>query len=132
MCSNEAENTDDTEVSTEVKPKKRGAPQNLIPYTPETAKEASKRAAYCRTLRAQMRKKLLEAAVDAGIDKIYAKALKSGDIDSITVAREAMKLVGLDFASSEDAVQRTESKINSTIKGDGSIKFVIEDAKPEA
>lgn len=107
------ENIGGTEESTEVKPKRRGAPQNLIPYTPETAKIASQRAAYCRTLRAQMRKKLLEAAVDAGIDKIYAKALKSGDLDAMTVAREGMKLVGLDFGSSEEAVQRTESKIDA-------------------
>jgi len=112
MCK-DGENVDGTEEGTEVKPKRRGAPQNLIPYTPETAKIASQRAAYCRTLRAQMRKKLLEAAVDAGIDKIYARALKSGDLDAMTVAREGMKLVGLDFASSEESVQRTESKIDA-------------------
>jgi hypothetical protein len=122
MCK-EDETTDVTEETTEVKPKKRGAPQNLIPYTPETAKEASKRAAYCRTLRAQMRKKLLEAAVDAGIDKIYAKALKSGDVNAITVAREGMKLVGLDFASSEESVQRTEAKVDA--KNDTKLEVVV-------
>lgn len=123
MCESENENVNVTEDTTEVKPKKRGAPQNLIPYTPETAKEAAKRAAYCRTLRAQMRKKLLEAAVDAGVDKVFARALKSGDLDGITVAREAMKLVGLDFASSEDAVQRTESKIDA--KTDTKLEVVV-------
>lgn len=123
MCKDD-ENTDVTEETTEVKPKKRGAPQNLIPYTPETAKEASKRAAYCRTLRAQMRKKLLEAAVDAGIDKIYAKALKSGDVNAITVAREGMKLVGLDFASSEESVQRTEAKVDA--KTDNKVEIVVQ------
>lgn len=112
MCKDD-ENTDVTEETTEVKPKKRGAPQNLIPYTPETAKEASKRAAYCRTLRAQMRKKLLEAAVDAGIDKVFVRAIKSGDINSITVAREAMKLVGLDFGSSEESVQRVQANVDA-------------------
>ena len=122
MC-NEDGKENVTEETTEVKPKKRGAPQNLIPYTPETAKEASKRAAYCRTLRAQMRKKLLEAAVDAGIDKIYAKALKSGDVNAITVAREGMKLVGLDFASSEEAVQRTEAKVDA--KNDTKLEVVV-------
>lgn len=122
MCT-EDKNTDGTEETTEVKPKKRGAPQNLIPYTPETAKEASKRAAYCRTLRAQMRKKLLEAAVDAGVDKIYLKALKSGDLDSISVVEKAMKLVGLDFASSEESVQRTESKIDA--KNDTKLEVVV-------
>lgn len=122
MCK-DTENIDGTEESTEVKPKRRGAPQNLIPYTPETAKIASQRAAYCRTLRAQMRKKLLEAAVDAGIDKIYARALKSGDLDAMTVAREGLKLVGLDFASSEEAVQRTESKIDA--KNDTKLEVTV-------
>lgn len=122
MCT-EDKNTDGTEETTEVKPKKRGAPQNLIPYTPETAKEASKRAAYCRTLRAQMRKKLLEAAVDAGIDKIYAKALRSGDIDAMTVAREGLKLVGLDFASSDEAVQRVQANVDA--KTDNKVEIVV-------
>lgn len=122
MCK-DGGNVDGTEEGTEVKPKRRGAPQNLIPYTPETAKIASQRAAYCRTLRAQMRKKLLEAAVDAGIDKIYARALKSGDLDAMTVAREGLKLVGLDFASSEEAVQRTESKIDA--KTDNKIEVTV-------
>ena len=122
MCT-EDKNTDGIEEATEVKPKKRGAPQNLIPYTPETAKEASKRAAYCRTLRAQMRKKLLEAAVDAGIDKIYAKALRSGDIDAMTVAREGLKLVGLDFASSDEAVQRVQANVDA--KTDNKVEIVV-------
>lgn len=122
MCKDNG-NIDGTEEATEAKPKRRGAPQNLIPYTPETAKIASQRAAYCRTLRAQMRKKLLEAAVDAGIDKIYARALKSGDLDAMTVAREGLKLVGLDFASSEEAVQRTESKIDA--KNDTKLEVTV-------
>lgn len=127
MCKDDKK-TDATEATTEVKAKKRGAPQNLIPYTPETAKIASQRAAYCRTLRAQMRKKLLEAAVDAGIDKIYAKALKSGDLDAITVAREAMKLVGLDFASSDESVQRVNVKADVDAKTDNKLEIVVKDA----
>ena len=126
MCKDD-ENTDGTVEDTVVK-KRKGAPQNLTPFTAETAKQASQRAAYCRSLRAQMRKKLLEAAVDAGIDKIYAKALKSGDVDAITVAREAMKLVGLDFASSEESVQRTVTKVDSTVKSDNKLVITIEDA----
>lgn len=121
MCKDD-ENTDGTVDDTVVK-KRKGAPQNLTPFTPETAKQASQRAAYCRSLRAQMRKKLLEAAVDAGIDKIYVKALKSGDLDAMTVAREGMKLVGLDFASSDEAVQRTEAKIDA--KNDTKLEVVV-------
>lgn len=125
MCK-EDENTDVTEESTEAKPKKRGAPQNLIPYTPETAKEAAKRAAYCRTLRAQMRKKMLEAVVNEGLDKYIVKAIKSNDPDMITVLEKASKLVGIDFGSSEEAVQRTEAKIES--KSDSKLEIVVKDA----
>lgn len=128
MCKEE-ENTDGTVEDTVVK-KRKGAPQNLTPFTAETAKQASQRAAYCRSLRAQMRKKLLEAAVDAGIDRIYAKALKSGDIDAMAVAREGLKLVGLDFASSEESVQRTETKVDASVKAkaDTTLNITFKDA----
>lgn len=122
MCKDD-ENLDGTASDTPKKVKTLPAAMEQYKYTSETAKEASKRAAYCRSLRAQMRKKLLEAAVDAGIDRIYAKALKSGDIDAMTVAREGMKLVGLDFASSEESVQRTESKIDA--KTDNKVEVVV-------
>lgn len=112
MCKSD-KNTDATASDSAPKPRKLPQAMEQYKYTPETAKEAAKRAAYCRSLRAKMRKKLLEAAVDAGIDKIYAKALKTGDVEAMTVAREGMKLVGLDFASSEESVQRTESKIDA-------------------
>lgn len=121
MCKDEEK--EDVTVKDTVVKKRKGAPQNLTPFTPETAKQASQRAAYCRSLRAQMRKKLLEAAVDAGIDRIYAKALKSGDVNAITVAREGMKLVGLDFASSEESVQRTEAKIDA--KNDSKVEITV-------
>lgn len=122
-----AENTNGIQNKTLKKVKKggnpNGNPQNLIPWTPETAKQASERAAYCRTLRAQMRKKLLEEAVKAGIDQIYVKALKSGDIDAMNVAREGMRLVGLDFASSEESVQRVQANVDA--KTDNKIEVVV-------
>ena len=110
-------------VDNTVAKKRKGAPQNLTPFTPETGKAAAERASYCRTLRAQMRRKLLETAVDAGVDKVYARALKTGDTDLMNVAQIAMKLVGLDFAASEDAVQRTEAKIDS--KTEGKLEVVV-------
>lgn len=124
MCK-EDKNADATVDNTVVK-KRKGAPQNLTPFTQETAKQASQRAAYCRSLRAQMRKKLLEAAVDAGIDKIYAKALKNGDLDAMTVAREGMKLVGLDFGSSEEAVTKMEVKADAKV--DSKLEIVVKEA----
>ena len=122
MCKEE-ENTDASVAGSVSKPAKRTLPKGMTPFTPDTAKTAAARSAYCRAVRAEMRKKLLEAAVDAGIDKIYAKALKSGDVNAITVAREGMKLVGLDFASSEESVQRTEAKVDA--KNDTKLEVVV-------
>lgn len=129
MCKDD-ENVNGTASDTPKKVKTLPAAMEQYKYTSETAKEASKRAAYCRSLRAQMRKKLLEAAVDAGIDKIYAKALKSGDIDAMTVAREGMKLVGLDFQSSEEAVQRVDVKADAKVnaKTDTTLNITFKDA----
>lgn len=122
MCK-DSENTDVTASDNASKARKLPQAMEQYKFTVETAKEAAKRAAYCRSLRAQTRKKLLEAAVDAGVEKIYLKALKSGDLDSISVVEKAMKLVGLDFASSEESVQRTESKIDA--KNDTKLEVVV-------
>lgn len=120
------ENVNNTALNTAQKPK---TGKTLPPamrkfcYTPETAKEASQRAAYCRSLRAQMRKRLLEVAVSSGIDTIFEKALKSGDIDQINLVREGMKLVGLDYGSSEEAVQRIDAKLDA--KTDNKVEVVV-------
>lgn len=129
MCKDD-ENLDASVSDSVSTPKKRTLPKGMTPFTPDTAKTAAARSAYCRTLRAQMRKRLLEAAVDAGIDKIYAKALKSGDIDAMTVAREGMKLVGLDFQSSEEAVQRVDVKADAKVnaKTDTTLNITFKDA----
>lgn len=118
---------DDTTLNDNVAKAKRPVPKQLTPFTAESAKEASKRAAICRSLRSQARQKLLEAVINEGIDKYMIRAMKSMDPDQIAVVEKAMKLVGLDFASSEEAVQRTETKVEA--KTDNTLKFIIEDAK---
>ena len=122
MCK-DGENVDGTASDNAQKGKKLPQAMEQYKFTVETAKEAAKRAAYCRSLRAQTRKKMLEAAIDAGVDKIYIKALKTCDPDAIAVVEKAMKLVGLDFASSEESVQRTESKIDA--KTDNKIEVTV-------
>ena len=122
MC-NEEGNTDASVSGSVSKPAKRTLPKGMTPFTPDTAKTAAARSAYCRAVRAEMRKKLLEAAVDAGVDKIYLKALKSGDLDSISVVEKAMKLVGLDFASSEESVQRVQANVDA--KTDNKVEIVV-------
>ena len=122
MCKDE-ENTDASVSGSVSKPAKRTLPKGMTPFTPDTAKTAAARSAYCRAVRAEMRKKLLEAAVDAGVDKIYLKALKSGDLDSISVVEKAMKLVGLDFASSEESIQRVQANVDA--KTDNKVEIVV-------
>lgn len=117
---------EDTTLTDTVAKAKKPVPKQLTPFTAESAKEASKRAAYCRTLRSQARQKLLEAVLNEGIDKYMIRAMKSMDPDQIAVVEKAMKLVGLDFGSSEEAVQRTETKVEA--KTDNKLEIVVKDA----
>lgn len=121
---------DDATVNDIVGKTKKAVPKQLTPFTPDSAKEASKRAAVCRSLRSQARQKMLEAVLNEGIDKYIVKALKSMDPDQITVVEKAMKLVGLDFASSEESVQRTETKVDASVKAkaDTTLNITFKDA----
>jgi hypothetical protein len=88
---------------------------NLKKFTPMTAKEASALAAKAKQMRKQMRAKLLETAIDEGIEKYFAKALKNMDAEGIAVVEKAARLVGLDFASSEESVQRVDVKSDNKV-----------------
>lgn len=81
-------------------------------------------------MRVKMRAKLLEVAINEGIDKYYAKALKNQDADAIEVVAKAAKLVGLDFASSEDAVQKVDVKSDNKVTTTGPLNITFSDAKP--
>lgn len=97
------------------KPKKNPVPKGLTPFTPLTAKQAQEASARARSLRKQFRAKLLETAVNEGLDKYFAKALKTMDADAIEVVSKAAKLVGLDFGSSEEAVQKVDIKADAKV-----------------
>lgn len=83
------------------KPKSEGG--NLQVLTPMKARELAALSNKVQAIRKQMRAKILQAAVDEGIDQYYIRALKSLDLDGIAVVEKAMKLVGLDFSSSDEA-----------------------------
>ena len=110
-----AENSEENSVK---KPKK----SNGVVFTPLTAKEAQKASVAARNMRTKMRAQLLDAAIRVGIDKIFEKALKQNDENAMAVVEKAMKLTGLDFASSEDAVQnvkvdsKSEATVNQTVR----------------
>lgn len=83
------------------KPKSEGG--NLDVLTPMKAKELAALSNKVQALRKQMRARLLEAAINEGIDKYYVKAIQTMDPDAIAVVEKALKLVGLDFSSSDEA-----------------------------
>lgn len=97
------------------KPKKNPVPKGLTPFTPLTAKQAQEASARARSLRKQFRAKLLDTAINEGLDKYFAKAIKNMDAEAIAVVEKAAKLVGLDFASSEEAVQKLDLKSDNKV-----------------
>ena len=106
--------------------KKRPQNANLQPFDSVSAKQAQLVSARARSLRKQMRAKLLETAINEGIDKYFAKALKNMDTDAIEVVAKAAKLVGLDFGSSEEAVQKMEVKADANV--DSKLEIIVKDA----
>ena len=98
-----------------------------VPFTTLTAKEAQKASVRARNARIQMRAQILQAAIDEGVDKLFRKALKDNDTEKMAVIEKALKLTGLDFASSEDAVQKVavDAKTENDTKMSGSIEFVL-------
>lgn len=82
------------------KPKSEGG--NLTPFTTVSAKAAVEACNRAKALRKQMRAQILEDAINGGIGKLLLKAIQSGDLDQMTICEKAMKLVGLDYASSDE------------------------------
>lgn len=126
---NEVENKVETPVETPKK-KVRGRP-----FTKANAAEMSARGRATKKLRKEARDKMFLTLVnklDLGEELI--KAIQRGDETLITVLDKAVKMVGLHYDQSEEASQniKVESKSDVKMKTDGTIKFVIEDAKPEA
>ena len=95
------------------KPKSQGG--NLTPFTSVTSQQAQAAAAKARNLRKKLRAEFLQVAVDAGIGHVFREAIMTGDTDKMAVVEKAMKLVGLDFASSEDSVQKLDLKSDSKV-----------------
>ena len=106
------------------KPKSQGG--NLTPFTSVTSQQAQAAAAKARNLRKKLRAEILQVAVDAGVDKVFREAILTGDPDKMAVVEKAMKLVGLDFGSSEEAVQKMD--IKSDAKVDSKLEIVVKDA----
>lgn len=109
MC----ENGEKTSVKTPGQIKRE---QNLVKFTPMTSKQAQEAAVKARNIRKQVRAEMLNKVVsnyDFGDEMV--KALKKGDLDKVTLLKEAMRLIGLQHDQSEEAVQKIDLKSDSKV-----------------
>lgn len=124
-------------VEQPVEKKGRGRPKgnvlNLTPFNSETAKKMALKAAYAKKCRAEMRRRILAKVCEAGIDECVAKAIKTSDKELMDICVAATKLTGLDFGSSDEAVQNLNVKadVDSKVKADYSLNLTFTDATNE-
>ena len=126
-----SKNDNNGEATGEVK-KKNTRPQAFTPLNARQAQEASVRA---RNLRKQVRADMLNKVVqNYDFGEELTKALKKGDLDKVTLLKEAMRLIGLQHDQSEEVVNKiqldanVDAKTETTIK---TVKFVLDKPCPE-
>lgn len=104
-------------------------------FTKENAAMMARRAQVSRRNRKQYRDAMFRTLVEKmDLGEELVKAIQRGDETLVTVLEKAVKMVGLHFDQSDEYKQNISMKTDSEVKlkGDGSIKFIIEEAKPEA
>lgn len=130
----EAPESVEQHVEQPVEKRGRGRPKgnvlNLTPFNSETGKKMALKAAYAKKCRAEMRRRILAKVCQAGIDECVYNAIKTSDRELMDVCVAATKLVGLDFGSSDEAVQNLNVKadVDSKVKADHSINITFTDA----
>lgn len=135
MNTNFPEGTEDAPevpVSAEQPPKQvRGRP-----FTKENAKRMAISAAAAKKRRKDTRHRMLMALtseLDLGDELV--KAFKAHDTEQIALIEKAIRMIGLHYDQSEEGKTQNlnvDSKADIKSKNDTSIRFIIEDAKPEA
>ena len=113
---------ENTETADEM-PKK---PQKKLPgrpFTSETAKALQASANAAKKLRREMRAEVWQTVVTEGLEKYLAKSIKSGDEKLMNIVVAASKLTGVDWTSSEEAVQRVDAKVDQ--KTQGKVEIVV-------
>lgn len=111
-------------------------PKKVIgrPITKETAKQYQLSASAAKKRRKEARQKMLAALTDdLDLRQELLTALKTKDENYLNMIEKATKLVGLQWEQSDEGrEQRFNVKSDATVKTDGAIKFVIEDAKEKS
>ena len=115
------------------RPRGSGGLANLKPFDHARSLAVQAKAAEARKARAEMRRKLLAAVCEEGIDKHVIRALKEANIDLMTCCEKAIKMTGLDFGSSEESVQKLaiDAKSESKVSADTTLHVTIEDVSRE-
>ena len=109
------------------------APKKVIgrPFTKENARQMQLSAAAAKKRRRETRNRMLAALTDdLDLREELLKAMKQKDEQYLAMIEKATRLVGLRWEDSDEGrEQRFNLKSDNTLKTDGSIKFVIENAK---
>ena len=115
-------NDNNGEATGEIK-KKNTRPQAFTPMNARQAQEASVRA---RNLRKQVRAEMLNTVVqNYNFGDELMKALKKGDTKKVELLQTAMRLIGLHYDQSEDAVNKLQIDATTDNKVDTTVKFVL-------
>lgn len=117
----------DTSVKTNTKsPGVLKREKNLVKFTPMTAKQAQEASAKARTLRKQVRAEMLSTVVqNYNFGEELMKALNKGDTKKIELLQTAMRLIGLQYDQSEDAVNKLQIDATTDNKVDSTVRFVL-------
>ena len=91
----------------------------------ELAREAGIKSGIVQRIRKEMRAKMLQAAIENGVENLFGQSLKNLDMEGMKVVAEAMRLVGIDYASSEEAVQKIKADIKADQKMSGNVNISI-------
>ena len=91
----------------------------------ELAREAGIKSGIVQRIRKEMRAKMLQAAIENGVEKLFGQSLKNLDMEGMKVVAEAMRLVGIDYAASEEAVQKIKADIKADQKMSGNVNINI-------
>lgn len=91
----------------------------------ELAREAGIKSGIVQRIRKEMRAKMLQAAIENGVEKLFGQSLKNLDMEGMKVVSEAMRLVGIDYSSSEEAVQKIKADIKADQKMSGNVNINI-------
>lgn len=104
--------------------------KNLIKFTPMTSRQAQEAAVRARNIRKQVRSEVLRKVVEnVDFSDELMNAIKKGDTKRIEMLQTAMRLIGLHYDQSEDAVNKLQIDATTDNKVDNTVHFVLPGSK---